>query len=374
MKMIYIENTCTDPAYNLAFEEYVFTQMRFDEPVLLLWRNAQAVIVGRYQNTLEEIDEQYVKEHGIRVVRRDTGGGAVYHDLGNLNYSFIIPEVDRMKVDFRTFTAPVVKALQAAGIHAEQSGRNDILADGKKFSGNAQHFSRGRLLHHGTLMFDVDMETVAAALRVKPGKFRSKATKSVRSRVTNLKPLLEAASVEGAAAVGRAAVEGAAVGRAAVEGAAAIGHAPIAADQAPVLEAPVDTLGFKQLLLDWFRREYDLREEHLSPAQIEKVRDLQKRKYESASWNFGRSPASEITRGDFFRCGQVVFHFSIREHRVHKLQITGDFFSSRDIAELEQMLEGVQYEREALLQVLSEADLPSYLGDVTAEELVDVIV
>ena len=107
---------------------------------------------------------------------------------------------------------------------------------------------------------------------------------------------------------------------------------------------------------------------------MEQVRDLKKRKYESASWNFGRSPASEITRGDFFRCGQVVFHFSIREHRVHRLQITGDFFSSRDITELEQMLEGVQYEREALLQVLSEADLPSYLGDVTAEELVEVIV
>ena len=352
MKMIYIENTCTDPAYNLAFEEYVFTQMRFDEPVLLLWRNAPAVIVGRYQNTLEEIDEQYVKEHGIRVVRRDAGGGAVYHDLGNLNYSFIIPEVDRMKVDFRTFTAPVVKALQAAGIHAEQSGRNDILADGKKFSGNAQHFSCGRLLHHGTLMFDVDMETVAAVLRVKPGKFRSKATKSVRSRVTNLKPLLEAVAVERAAAGGQAPEE----------------------RTEAVGQAPEDTLGFKQLLLDWFRREYDLREEHLSPAQMEQVRDLQKRKYESASWNFGRSPASEITRGDFFRCGQVVFHFSIRKHRVHRLQITGDFFSSRDIAELEQMLEGVQYEREALLQVLSEADLPSYLGDVTAEELVDVIV
>ena len=363
MKMIYIENTCTDPAYNLAFEEYVFTQMRFDEPVLLLWRNAPAVIVGRYQNTLEEIDEQYVKEHGIRVVRRDTGGGAVYHDLGNLNYSFIIPEVDRMKVDFRTFTAPVVKALQVAGIHAEQSGRNDILADGKKFSGNAQHFSRGRLLHHGTLMFDVDMETVAAALRVKPGKFRSKATKSVRSRVTNLKPLLETA----------VSMEGAAVGQAAVECTEAVGQAAVECT-APVGQAPVDTLGFKQLLLDWFRREYDLREERLSPAQMEQVRDLQKRKYESASWNFGRSPASEITRGDFFRCGQVVFHFSIREHRVHRLQITGDFFSSRDIAELEQMLEGVQYEREALLQVLSEADLPSYLGDVTAEELVDVIV
>ena len=186
--MIYIENNSSDPAYNLAFEEYVFTKTDYDEPILLLWQNGPSVIVGKFQNTLEEINYDYIRQKGIKVVRRNTGGGAVYHDLGNLNYSFIIPNAES-KVDFKTFTTPIVKALRSYGIDAEQTGRNDILAGGKKFSGNAQQISGGRLLHHGTLMFDVHMEAVADALKVKPGKFKSKATKSVRSRVTNLKPL-----------------------------------------------------------------------------------------------------------------------------------------------------------------------------------------
>ena len=162
--MIYIENTNNDPRYNLAFEEYVFLNTDYDEPILLLWQNGPAVIVGKYQNTLEEVNYDFIKEKGINIVRRNTGGGAVYHDLGNLNYSFIIPDV-QSKIDFKTFTIPVVKALESAGVQAEQTGRNDILVDGKKFSGNAQQFSNHKLLHHGTLMFDVNTDDVAKALR-----------------------------------------------------------------------------------------------------------------------------------------------------------------------------------------------------------------
>ena len=204
--MLYIENTNTDATYNLAFEEYVFTRFADfqpgcqqgepagEEPILLLWQNGPSVIIGRYQNTAEEINADFIREKGIAVVRRNTGGGAVYHDLGNLNFSLIAAKARSTGVDFDTFTAPVVGALRSAGIRAEKSGRNDILAEGRKFSGNAQHISKGVVLHHGTLMFDVHMEDVARALHVKEGKFRSKATKSVRSRVTNLKPLFPAGS------------------------------------------------------------------------------------------------------------------------------------------------------------------------------------
>lgn len=331
--MIYIENNSHDPTYNLAFEEYVFAKTKYDEPILLLWQNGPSVIVGKFQNTLEEINYDYIREKGIKVVRRNTGGGAVYHDLGNLNYSFIIPNVE-MKVDFKTFTTPIVKALRSYGIDAEQTGRNDILAGGRKFSGNAQQFSGHKLLHHGTLMFDVHMEDVADALNVKAGKFKSKATKSVRSRVTNLKPLFFEQN---------------------------------GGKDMTVLE-------FKKLLLDWFGREYDLKTVELTEDQKREIELLQKEKFATDGWNFGRSPKADIVRGDFFRCGQVEFHFSVSEHRIQEVKITGDFFASKDIEELEAMFAGVPYDREGILAVLQNAELGSYLGDVTAEELADVIV
>lgn len=325
--MIYIENTNNDPRYNLAFEEYVFLNTDYDEPILLLWQNGPAVIVGKYQNTLEEVNYDFVKEKGINIVRRNTGGGAVYHDLGNLNYSFIIPDV-QSKIDFKTFTIPVVKALESAGVQAEQTGRNDILVDGKKFSGNAQQFSNHKLLHHGTLMFDVNTDDVAKALKVKEGKFKSKATKSVKSRVTNLKPYLGDITVE----------------------------------------------DFKNLLIEWFDREYGLKKVELTEKQKQEILDLREKKYATDDWNLGRSPKADIVRGDFFRCGQVEFHFSIEKHRIKDVKITGDFFPTKDIAQLEESLRGTEYSREALQEVLENSDLEGYFGDVTAEELLQVIV
>lgn len=337
-KMIYIENLNNKPQYNLAFEEYVFTRVAGDTPILLLWQNKPSVIIGKFQNTIEEINYDYIREQGINVVRRNTGGGAVYHDLGNLNYSFIIPDVNT-KVDFKTFTIPVVKALNSYGVPAEQTGRNDILVDGRKFSGNAQQFSGGKLLHHGTIMFDVDMEPVQKALNVKEGKFKSKATKSVKSRVTNLKPYFDKAASEG--------------------------HAEAAG---------LDVDGFKELLLSWFAREYDLTEMKLSDDQLSAIEKLRREKYETEAWNFGKSPAADVTRGDFFRCGYVEFNFSIKNHRISRVKLVGDFFCSKPVEEFEEMFAGVEYTRDALKSVLDRADLASYLGDVTADELLDVIV
>ena len=158
----YLETRSTDPYYNLAFEEYVLTH-RTEGDYLLLWQNDNTVVVGRNQNTAEEINADFVEAHHIRVVRRGTGGGAVYHDLGNLNYSFITDAGEKEKLSFARFTEPVVKALCELGLSASASGRNDILVDGCKVSGTAQRLSGDRVLHHGTLLFDSDPSLVGGA-------------------------------------------------------------------------------------------------------------------------------------------------------------------------------------------------------------------
>lgn len=329
--MIYIANNNTKPQYNLAFEEYVFSNISEDTPILLLWQNEPSVIIGKFQNTMEEINYDYIREKDINVVRRNTGGGAVYHDLGNLNYSFIIPNVTT-KVDFKTFTIPMVKALNSYGVPAVQTGRNDILVDDKKFSGNAQQFNSRGLLHHGTIMYDVNTDAVSKALKVKAGKFKSKATKSVKSRVTNLKPYFDAG------------------------------------------ESLPDINAFKELLLNWFAEEYDLSEMKLSDSQLAEIEALRQSKYETYDWNFGKSPKSDISRGDFFRCGYVEFNFSLKNNRISQLKLVGDFFCSKPVEKFEDMFRGVEYTHDSLMAVLSGADLGSYLGDVTAEELIEVIV
>ncbi len=185
----YLETHSVDPAYNLAFEETVLTHRR-EGDYLLLWQNGTTIVVGQNQNAEAEINRAFVEANDIQIVRRMTGGGAVYHDLGNLNYSFITDAGDVERLTMDRFTRPVVDALRALGLNAEASGRNDILVDGRKVSGTAQRLVKGRILHHGTLLFDSDPEMVAGALRAAPEKFRSKSAKSVRSRVGNIRDAL----------------------------------------------------------------------------------------------------------------------------------------------------------------------------------------
>lgn len=186
MKLSYLDLMTTDPSYNLAMEQYVFDCLPRDRMYFMLWQNDNAIIVGKYQNTISEINEQAVRERGIRVVRRLSGGGAVYHDMGNLNFTFITDAGGSSALDMKLFCAPVVRTLAALGVKAEVNGRNDITIDGKKFSGNSQYLRQGRVMHHGTIMFDSDLSVVGEALRVDPTKIQTKGIRSVRSRVTNV--------------------------------------------------------------------------------------------------------------------------------------------------------------------------------------------
>ena len=191
MPMHYLETGSLDPCYNLALEQFVL-EYRTEGDWLMLWQNANTIVIGQNQNTAEEIDPAFVAAHGITVVRRMTGGGAVYHDLGNLNYSFITDVGNAEELSIRRFTEPVCRALAAMGVEAETSGRNDIVVDGRKVSGVAQRIAGGRILHHGTLLFDSDPAMIAGSLRADPAKFRSKSAKSVRSRVGMLRDYLPA--------------------------------------------------------------------------------------------------------------------------------------------------------------------------------------
>ena len=186
MKLSYLDLMTTDPSYNLAMEQYVFDCLPRDRMYFMLWQNDNAIIVGKYQNTIAEINEETVRERGIRVVRRLSGGGAVYHDMGNLNFTFITDVGESNALDLKLFCEPVVRTLATLGVKAEVNGRNDITIDGKKFSGNSQYIRQGRVMHHGTIMFDSDLSVVGEALRVDPTKIQTKGIRSVRSRVTNV--------------------------------------------------------------------------------------------------------------------------------------------------------------------------------------------
>ena len=189
--MIFVPNENHDPRINLAIEQYLLQEIPLDEPILLFYINEPSIIIGRNQNTLEEINRDYVEENGIHVVRRLSGGGAVYHDFGNLNFSFIMPDDGDSFRDFAKVTQPIIQALHELGVAgAELKGRNDLVIDGMKFSGNAMYATNGRMFAHGTIMFDSDINEVVNALKVKKDKIESKGIKSIRSRVTNIKPFL----------------------------------------------------------------------------------------------------------------------------------------------------------------------------------------
>lgn len=325
-KVRYLETGSTGPAYNLAFEEYVLTHRR-DGAYLLLWQNDNTIVVGRNQNTVQEIDRAFVEQHHIRVVRRGTGGGAVYHDMGNLNYSFITDAGDAERMAMERFTRPIVAALQGLGLQAEASGRNDILVEGRKVSGTAQRLTDGRILHHGTLLFDSRPEMVAGALRADPAKFRSKGAKSVRSRIGNIRDFLP---------------------------------------EDMTLPAFWDYLK-RQLAGD------GLVQDALTAEELAAVRQLKAEKYDTWEWTYGRSPGFDMVNRDYFPGGRLEIGLSVSGGRLTAVQFYGDFLSITDTTPLAQALVGTDYREDAVAAVLAQHPLAAMFGGITGEELLRTI-
>ena len=292
MGVYYLETGSTDPAYNLAFEEYVQAHRR-EGNYLILWQNCNAVIVGRNQNAEAEINREFVDRHGIHVIRRNTGGGAVYHDMGNLNYSFIADAAPLENRSAAQFTTPVVEALKSLGLEAEASGRNDILVSGHKVSGTAQYILRDRILHHGTLRFDSDLSTVSGALNPDPTKFQSKGIKSVRSRVGNIRQFLS-----------------------------------------KDLTLPEFWNYLKTSLAD------SLSPTALSAEELAAVDTLKREKYDTWQWNYGKSPQYDQISRKRFSGGLLELHMTVHHGTIQALRIYGDFLATTPVEPLEQALVG----------------------------------
>ena len=320
--MFYLESPSRDPYFNLALEEYVFERMDKSKSYFMLWQNDNTIVVGKYQNTAEEIDQAYVDAHHIRVARRLSGGGAVYHDRGNLNFTFIVDRADAPGLNFKIFVEPVIQALARFGVHAAFTGRNDLTIDGMKFSGNAQYARRGRLLHHGCIMLDSNLTSVADALRVKEAKFASKAVKSVRSRVTTINA-----------------------------------HAP----------APISMEDFKGALKECAMASGELEPCTLTEEDLAAIRKLRDEKYATWAWNYGFSPAYDMRREMKFPAGLVTAHLSAEGGKIKAVRFYGDFFGG-ELGELEGAMAGLPLDGH-LTEALEALRVGDYMSGITAEEL-----
>ncbi|MBM7571473.1 lipoate--protein ligase [Aquibacillus albus] len=321
----------TDPHINLAIEEYVLKNFGEEDTYLLFYINEPSIIIGKNQNTIEEINTNYVEDNGIHVVRRLSGGGAVYHDLGNLNFSFITKDDGDSFHNFAKFTQPVVEALKELGVPAELKGRNDLVADGRKISGNAQFTTRGRMFSHGTLMFDSEIEHVVSALNVKTEKIKSKGIKSIRSRVANISEFM---------------------------------------DEKITMDA------FKDHILKYIFNVDDINnvpQYKLTEQDWENIHQLSKERYQQWDWNYGKSPKFNIQHSHKFDAGLVDVRLDVDKGIIKNCKIYGDFFGVGDISVLEEKLKDVRYERQSIEDALNEIDVPHYLGKISKEDFIHLI-
>jgi lipoate-protein ligase A len=330
--MLFVDNRgITDARVNLALEEYVFRHKPSNEDVLLFYVNSRAIIIGRNQNTIEEIDGDVVTARDIQVVRRVSGGGAVYHDAGNLNFSFMTTDVQARFNRYDQFTRPVIEVLHRLGVPAELGGRNDILVEGRKISGNAQFASPTRMFSHGTLLLDSDLDAVTAALRPKPGKVESKGVKSIRSRVANISEFLR---------------------------------------------EPLDVHELRSRILESLFATHDV--SHIPQIVLDDtdwtaVHGLVATRYGTWGWNYGENPPSNVQRARRFPAGEIDVRLDVQDGRIASARIFGDFMGRKDVSEVERRLVGLPYERAAIDRALGDMEMSDYVGLVEREDVLGLL-
>lgn len=327
--MVYLESHGTKSDYNLALEQYVFDRMPKGESYLMLWQNRPAVIIGKYQNALEELHAGYVREHGIQVTRRLSGGGAVYHDLGNINYTWIVDGTPGSSMNLSEFCRPLLETLQGLGIRAELTGRNDITIDGKKISGNAQYSRDGRIMHHGTILYDSDLSVLKEALRVSPDKIVSKGIKSVQSRVANIRDYME--------------------------------H-------------PVSVQEFREILRERMCAGKEVKTYSWTGADLEETEKIRAERYGTWEWNWGSSPSCTIRKERRIEgCGSIQVYLDIQKGRIGNCEFYGDFFGQGPSDRLLQALKGCPLSKDALEQALAPVDVGQCFYHLSKEQLLEIL-
>lgn len=328
--MLILLNDSTNPYFNLAAEEYVLSAFR--EDCFMLWRNRPSIIVGKNQNTVAEINVDYVTAHQIPVVRRLSGGGAVFHDTGNLNFTFIKTDAGKSFSDFRGFTEPILEVLMSLGVQAEFSGRNDLTIDGKKFSGNAQYKHHDRTLHHGTLLFTSEIANLSQALKPRASKFEGKSVQSVVSRVTNIQEHLK--------------------------------H----------LEKAPDITQFQKMIQDHVAERFGADSIHpFSDQDKAAIETLVTNKYGTWDWNFGKSPNYSFQKEKKFEGGLVEIHLDVHKGMIQNAKIFGDFFSRQDISIIEEALVGQPHDLKSLQSVYAQFAIgEDYFTKITREDLLEI--
>lgn len=328
--MIYIESNNTNPAYNTALELFAFNELAKEDDVFYLWINKSCIVVGKNQNTRQEIDQDYCDKNDIQIVRRISGGGAVYHDLNNLNYTIISSEDTNKPFDFKSMSQPVIDALAEMGVKAEFTGRNDLQIGDQKFCGNAQYIRGKRVMHHGCLLFDVDLSVLEKALTVSKDKIESKGKKSVRSRVTNIKPHL--------------------------------------ADKSFTVH------DFLNKLKDFMSKKYEMTEYTITEEDEKKIQAIMDEKNNSWDWVYGKNPEFSIQRNRRLPSGKVEANINVDKGIIKDIKFFGDFFGVKDVDELSQMLIGTKYDRKSILEVIDSVDISEYFMGISNEEALDILV
>ncbi len=316
--MKFTVNTSTDPYFNMAFDEYCLQQYRSDESFFYLWRNRPSVIIGLNQNAYSEVNLDYLHSHGITLARRVTGGGAVYHDLQNLNYTFVGRSVS---------PEPFAQALRSLGVRAEVSGRNDIFVDGRKVSGYARRVWREREIVHGTLMYDVDIDTLTRVLDVPGSKMESKGIASVRSRVANLKDYLPGMS---------------------------------SLDELQAALSEILAAGDGQI--------------RMSPEDLAEVRRAAEEKFSTWDWIYGHSREADFRRRSKLACGTVEAGVSIDRGRIARVEFSGDFIGDKPSEQISSALAGIRFEREAIVSALQSVRVQDCFPGAGPGEIADLLV